>query len=254
MEKFKKIIKKIFIIITSPIWFFWKLLFVRKPEKKFKNMSAGVKTFRIVRSFVTKPLKFALFLCIIGLEILIVYKVRYSFITYPFTKSSVEHYYVDKNDSFGTAFDYIDTWNLNEKNKMYVILDSDASKLLFEYAKEESINNLLNKFNEEETFRENVKYVTTNMNSILSKLLRDVSNEEINDSDLQFLKPIIQVGSYTSDYAATLNVLGSIGNLVVKEYNVPKNSLELSEEEVDELFNALVTYNKGKSLEEAFSN
>ncbi len=250
MEKLKNVFRIIFLVITAPIWFWWKLLFVRKPEKKFDQMPLKVKTFRIMRSFITKPLKFLLFIVIIGLEILIVYKIRYSIVTYPVTKNNVKEYYQEKNEKFMPMIEKIDTWDLDTKNKMYVIMDSDATKTLFEYMDEDSENELINKFNTDETFQENTKYVASNLNSILSKGMQDVSKEKLENTDYEFLIPLLQTSSYTSDYALLLNSVGKIENWMLESDNVSKNSLEVSADDVEKLISALVSYDKGASFKE----
>ena len=189
-NKVLKVIKMILLIITAPIWFPWKVLFVRKESKKFKNVSTPKKVFRILRSPITKPLKFMIFLTIIGIELVLVYKVRYSPVTYTFTRASVHNYYlkgdtsknklmgipsvkaVDVNDYYDElkiAFNYIDKWDLDSKNKMYVVLDADITKIGFKYMDRKSVEHVLNRFNTDEQFREDIKYIAKNVNKIISR-------------------------------------------------------------------------------------
>ena len=69
------VIKIIFLVITSPIWLPWRLLFVRRKGRKFNEVNTVTKVFRILRSPITKPLKFALFIFILVVEISLINKI-----------------------------------------------------------------------------------------------------------------------------------------------------------------------------------
>lgn len=57
-------------------------------------MSTSKKIFRILRSSITKPLKLLIFFVIVGIEIVCLYKIRYSPLTYTFTRMSIHNYYL----------------------------------------------------------------------------------------------------------------------------------------------------------------
>ncbi len=269
--KIVNFLKKVLIIITMPIWWVWKILFVRKPEKKFKNMPLKIKVFRIIRGFITKPLKFGLFLTIIGLEILVVYKVRFSVLTYPLTRSSVHTFYLKKanttekllgiqpvlaadfnnhKEDFKTAFSYIDKWELDAKNKMYVILDSEVMKLAFIYGSEETVSYFLNRFNNDSVFREDFKLAVLNINKNLARLIKEfpeVANFTEFDAIFSYAA---EISSYAVDYATILNIVGPFCRMGLKQYKVPVNSLEFPEKQLDILIESVTLFSKGMPLAE----
>lgn len=267
------IIKMILLIITSPIWFPWKILFVRRKGNKFKDVSLVKKIFRIVRFPITKTIKFTLFLFIIGVEVTLVYKLRYSPITYTITRSSVHKYYLkeDNNktellglidnvyasdiakhyDEFKTAFDYIDTWDLKDKNKMYVILNADLTKMFFKYFPDDHISFILDKFNDDETFRTNVKYIVQDINKILSRLMKELPTLVPYEEIQVVIQPIASATSVSMDYAVVLDALGGIIKPFESEFEITDNNVTMSEEEVEyyNLFiDIMVDYSRGKSL------
>ncbi len=245
------ILKKAFIIITSPVWFFWKVLFVRRVDRKFSVVDNKTKVFRIVTNFLLIPLKFCIFLLIIGLEIVLVYKVRYSFITYPMTRGSVHDYYLKKiedNTKFEEAFNTIDNWNLNEKNKMYVILDSDISKKFFNCANEKVVNYVLDRFNNDEKFREDIKYNTKNINKTMSRFIREYKDVLDNSQLESIVSPIANVSSYAVDYTVVLDVLDKVSDLLIDTDELA--SADFDTDDVDELFDAITDFSKGKSVNE----
>ncbi len=273
VKKVGKILLKIFIILTSPVWFVWKVLFVRKPEKKFKNMPTGIKVWRVIRSFVTKPLKFAVFIFIIGLEVVALYKVRYSPVTYTITRSSVQNYYLKEEsvteqllgihsvlaaplqnhrDEFKEAFSYIDTWDLGAKNKAYVLLDATLTKRMVEYIDDETLTYLLNKFNTNETFREDVRYAVDNINKILARGLREIPTDlDFGDATLNSLvSPITSVSSVAVDYRTILDAALPLFDYALKESPVKKHSIHIKKDDLDFAIDVLIYYSKGATLEE----
>ena len=273
LKKIGHVLLKIFIIITSPIWFFWKILFVRKPEKKFKNVSMPKKVFRIVRAPITLPLKFICFMFIISLEIVVIYKVRYSYVTYPLTRSAVYNYYtkgvtkidslmgikpvyaVDINDhkeEFKKAFSYIDKWDLDSKNKMYVALDAEVTKLSFKFIDDKTTSYILNKFNTDEVFRENMHNIVKNINSLIRRFIREYP-EQVPFDDFDFIiNSVASVGSLSVDYRQVLDIAGSILKFMIKEYNVEITEMEIPEEDINIMIDAATTYSKGKSIKETY--
>lgn len=257
-------IKIFFLIITAPIWFPWKLLFVRKEGNKFKDVDSSTKVFRLVRSPITKPLKFVVFLLVIALEVLIVYKVRYSALTLPFTRRSVQTYYLGNNtriegiteeendiiqSEYQKVFDYIDKWNLTEKNRMYVLLDSEAVKLSFKYIDAETITYILNKFNNDEVFRNDVNYFVANINQTLSRIIKEAPKDQL-DRLQNFLGPITGITSLVMDYAEAVDILGTVFNWAVGEYQLKENSIHVSPNDLETSMRAGIDYSKGKSLNE----
>ncbi len=267
------ILLKILIIITFPIWFFWKILFVRKPEKKFKNVSMSKKVFRIVRAPITLPLKFICFMFIISLEIVVVYKVRYSFATYPLTRMAVYNYYtkgvnkidslmgiepvyaVDINDhkeEFKKAFSFIDKWDLNSKNKMYVVLDAEVTKLSFKFIDDKTTSYILNKFNTDEVFREDIHNIAKNINSLIKRFIREYP-EQVPFDDFDFIiNSVASVGSLSVDYRQVLDVAGPILKWIIKEYNVEITETEIPEDALNMMIDAMTVYSKGKSIKETY--
>lgn len=58
-------IKPIFLFVTFPIWYPWKLLFIKKEGNKFKDVDSQTKIFRIIRAPITKSLKLVCYIFII---------------------------------------------------------------------------------------------------------------------------------------------------------------------------------------------
>ncbi len=259
-EKILGTLKTIFLAITSVIWFPWKVLFVKKEGNKFKDVSTGKKIFRIVRAPITKTIKFAIYLCIIGLEVLVVYKLRYSSLTYPLTRSSVQNHYLsaakddtspEYKESLKQAFAHIDEWDLDSKNKMYVIFDSDIMKMTFQYTSEESLKHILDKFNDDEEFREDLHYTAQNIDSVLSRAIKEFP-ETLDDEELEaILEPITTVGS-TFDYRMALDLAGSVSDMLMTDEDIEEGSLTFSFEEIDLSLDVINNYARGMSLEEAY--
>lgn len=265
----------IFLIITSPVWFPWKVLFVRKESKKFRNVSTPKKVFRILRSPITKPLKFMVFLVIIGIEIIVVYKVRYSPVTYTITRASVHNYYLKGEnkkmmgltnvnaasvelyyDELKEAFSYIDSWDLDSKNKMYVVLDADITKIGFKYMDRRSIEHVLNRFNTDETFREDVKYIAKNVNKIISRAVKEFP-EAVPYRDFDFiLIPVSKAVSTGVDYRAILDIFGSSARQVLNDPRFETNDNYEADDEMIEMIDAsidmVVRFSKGASIREAY--
>lgn len=184
-EKIKKICLNVLKWITSPIWFPWKVLFVRKPEKKFKVVDRKTQIFRLVRSPITKPLKFIVFLLVMVLEVSIVYKAK-NFLGAPLIRSNVHNYYMNellneidetKRDEFAskyeTMFEKVDEMSVQAKNNFYAIMDSDAFKVVLSSAKPEVTEYVLDKFNEDEKTRDIIEYNVKNMNTIIPKYIKE---------------------------------------------------------------------------------
>lgn len=272
------VIKMILLIITSPIWFPWKILFVRRKGNKFKDVNLFKKIFRIVRFPITKTIKFAIFAFIMVLELSLVYKLRYSPITYTITRNAVHKYYLREEsnskellgfvdnvyagdiavhyDEFKSAFDHIDTWTLGDKNKMYVILNSDVAKMFFEYAPDEFTTFLLEEFNDNETFRTNIKYIVSNVNKTLSRLIRDLTALLPSDEAQIIMQPIAGATSVSMDYTVVLNAVGGILRTYESEFNIETDEdyelRETDKEGIVESIDMLALYSKGKSLEEIY--
>ena len=276
-EKFQKVInilKKIAIIITSPIWFPWKVLFIRKPEKKFNKVSNPIKVFRIVRSPITIPLKFICFMCIISLEVLVVYKARYSVVTYPVTRASVYNYYVknttntkkllgittvnaceikNHNNEFKLAFSYIDDWDLSSKNKMYVTLDSKALKYVFNHIDDDTVSYLLNKFNTNADFRDDIHNIAKNINKLLQRLIKEIPEEVPYDEIQPIMAPFATISSYSVDYRQVLDILGTLINWVESNYGSVEENLDLSPENLDMVIELIVMYSEGNSITDSYN-
>lgn len=272
VQKVLNVIWKIIKIITSPVWFPWKVLFVRKEERKFKNVDTKTKVFRIVRSPITKPLKFCVYIFIIFIEVLAVYKIKYSPVTYVMTRSSVHNYYLkepsatdrllgienvsavelaDYRDDFKKAFDYIDKWNLSEKNKMYVVFDANITKMFFEYASDDMTHYLLNRFNTDESFRDDMRLIAKDINKILSRLLKEFPKEVpyYHDFDI-ILNPVLAVSSTAVDYRAILDVCGSVAKMM--ESDLSQDTSHYDDEELNLIVDTVTTYAKGSSIKETY--
>lgn len=265
------VIKLILLVITSPIWLPWKILFVRRKGRKFHEVSTSVKVFRILRSPFTKPLKFALFVFILFIEISLINKIRYSPITYTITRSSVHSYYLKENnnkkllslsedvyaielekhyDEFKTAFAYIDEWSLTEKNKMYVILDSKAVKYVFKYAADEDITYLLTRFNTDENLRTDIKDLVKNINKLISRGLGEVDallSEESREVRI-LLDPFTIIGK-NLDYTVFLNTAGNMIELVESQSN-PSTMKPNRQDDLEEMIDTIIKYSKGATLKE----
>lgn len=265
------VIKLILLVITSPIWFPWKILFVRRKGRKFHEVSTPIKVFRILRSPFTKPLKFALFVFILVVEISLINKIRYSPITYTITRSSVHSYYLKENnnkkllslseevyaielekhhDEFKTAFDHIDEWPLTEKNKMYVILDSKAVKYVFKYAADEDITYLLTRFNTDENLRTDIKNLVKNINKLISRGLGEVNSLLSEESiEVKILIEPFTTLSKTFDYTVFLNTVGNMIEIVESQSN-PSTMKPNRQDDLEYMIDTVIKYSKGATLKE----
>lgn len=256
--KILKVLKTILLALTSPVWFPWKVLFVRKEGNKFSDVSTGKKVFRLLRSPITKTLKMALFLCIIGIEVLLIYKVRYSIMTYPLTRNAAREHYLkdelpeDYSKELSTAFDHIDDWDLDSKNKMYVILDSEIVKMSLEHTDDYTAKELFAKFNEDTEFREDVRYATKNINEILSRAVKELPSTLDADELNVILEPLATVGSSTVDYKVALDVLGATVKTYAKEEGLDDEKIKVDSQTLDSSLDMIINYSKGMSLKEAY--
>lgn len=275
-SKVGHIIKIILLIITAPVWLPWKVLFVRKESKKFKNISTPKKVFRVLRAPITKPLKFMLFLMIIGIELVIVYKVRYSPVTYTFTRASVHNYYLkgetsknklmgidsvnaaqvsDYHDELKMAFDYIDKWDLDSKNKMYVVLDADITKIGFKYMDHKSVEHVLNRFNNDEQFREDIKYIAKNVNKIIARAVKEFPEAVPYAEDFNIiLVPATKAVSAGVDYRAILDIFGVAAKTIISDANF-NESYEADDEAlemIDASIDMIIKFSRGASIREAY--
>lgn len=259
-EKIWNVIKIVLLVITSPVWFPWKVLFVRKEGNKYKDVDDRTKMLRLLRSPITKTLKFALFLFIILLEVLIVHKIRYSPITYPLTKNSVRNYYLNENrieiegvdgtnykTDFEIMLDYVDTWDLDEKNKMHVILDSDLVKLSIKHTDNDTVYYILNKFNTDATFREDVRKFVKNINSMVTRFINEIPENDMTRLN-NFLGPIISVSSWAIDYAGALDIGGAVFNWAVDKYNIGEKSLHANVADIEKALKTGIDFSNGASL------
>lgn len=260
LYKIWKIIMKILMVITAPIWFPWKVLFVRKKGNKFNDVDSNTKMWRLLRSPVTKTLKFCVFLFIILLEIIIVHKIRYSPITYPFTRNAVMNYYLNENkmevdgaienyqDEFQILLSYVEIWDLDEKNKMHNILNSDLVKLSLKYTDDATISYILNKFNNDEVFRGNVRIFIKDINSTITRFLKEIPEADFKRLNT-FLGPIITVSSWAIDYAGALEIGGAVFKWEVEENNISEKSLKVSAHNIELAIKTGFDYHDGASLE-----
>lgn len=268
---FREIIKLILLIVTFPVWFPWKILFVRRKGRKYREVSTPVKVFRILRAPITKPLKFAIFIFILFIEISCLYKIRYSPITYTITRASVHNYYLKEEsetkllslvddvyasdlskhrEEFKTAFSYIDEWGLSEKNKMYVILDSKAVKYVYKYAADEDVTYLLTRFNTDENLRNDIKNLVTNINKLITRGFNEV-NDLIpkNNKEIKvLLEPFTTLGK-TLDYTVLLNTIGNTIELVESQ-STPSTMQPNKKEDLEYMIDTIIKYSKGAHLRE----
>lgn len=254
-----KILKTILLILTAPVWVPWKVLFVRPEGEKFKDVDDKTKMWRLTRSFFTKILKFAIFLLVILLEILLVHKVRYSVVTYPLTKNAVRQFYLNENkledigveedklSDFEIMLGFIDTWDLDEKNKMHVILNSDLVKYAIKYSDNETVFYVIHKFNEDVVFRENVRKLIKNVNTTITRFINEIPENDFARLN-NFLGPIITVSSWAIDYAGVLNIGGAVFNWAVTKYNIEEKSLHANAFDIEKAIKSVFDYSNGASL------
>lgn len=275
-NKFLKVLKIILLVITAPIWLPWKLLFVRRKGHKFKDVSTPIKVFRVLRSPITLPLKFIVFTLIIGLEIFVGYKIRFSPVTYPITRASVHNYYLQKSskslmginevdaivlsdhyDEFKTAFDYIDKWDMDSKNKMYVILDAQITKFYFQLLDDKTTSHLFDRFNNDEDFREDIRLVVKNINKSLNRIIKELPKEVSDSEEIEdFLKPATNMGGMI-DYRQVLDIAWSGVDSYLKLSDVDIEELKMDSEDADlevcdVLIDAIIYYSKGYSRYETY--
>lgn len=264
-----KLLKKIFIIITAPIWFPWKFLFFRKEGRKFQEVDDKTKIFRIIRSFFTKPLKLFIYIFIIILELTCVYKIRYSVITYPLTRLFVHNYYLEENqtakllglkyvqarslDNYSSdlqiAFSYIDTWDLDSKNKMYAIFNSELMKVFFEYAQPPVINHLITRFNNEENYREGIHKLVKNINKLIPQTVKELTRGGENNEIVQIIGSLTSVSLYALDFNALLDMFG-----LYAKYDGAIDFPFFTTDFVDALFEIGKKYGEGNSLLTTFED
>lgn len=269
------IVKLIFFIITAPVWFPWKVLFVRRKNRKFKDMSTPIKVFRVLRSPITLPLKFCIFMLIIGIEIFIGYKIRFSPVTYPLTRASVYSHYLQKSNNkldgamgvsacelnthyeeFKTAFSYIDKWDIDSKNKMYVVLDADITKFVFEYIDDASVSYILNRFNTEPELRDDIKMISKDVNKILNRGIKEFPEMVPYDDFDIFLEPASSIGGMV-DYRQALDIIwagvSTMINTNMVEIDNSYTATEIDFESYDLCIDSLVYYSKGHTIVETYN-
>ncbi len=174
------IIKNILKWITSPIWFPWKILFVRKETKKFESVNTPTKIFRILRSPITIPLKFILYLVIIILEISLIYQIK-NFAIAPFVRNDVKDYYITNNNlEYETMFNIVDDQNIVTKNNFYTVMDSTLIKRVISEIPEDALSNLITTFNNDLKFQEAILHNIENINTVIPNIIK--SNVEYNEN------------------------------------------------------------------------
>ncbi len=249
LSTIKKILKIAFLTITIPFWGPWKLLYGFKKKQK--------------ESYALKPLvntlKFFVFLIIIVLEFFAFHKVLYSPLTYPITRNSVRSYYLngsklelegidkDKVDDFDKMLSYIDTWELDEKNKMNVILNSNLMKDVLKYTDNTTIYYIIDKFNNEESFRNDLKTFIKNIDKNLSRFIKEIPDKDMERLNT-FLNPIIAVSSWAIDYAGALNIGGAVFDWAVDKYSIREKSLSVSGTDLEKGIKTGKDFDKGASL------
>lgn len=256
LNKVWKVVKVILLGITSPIWFPWKVLFVRKKGRKYSEVPTNVKIFRILRSPFTKTLKFCVYLLIIGVEIIAIYKVSNSFVSYPIKKRNVQSYYLDyasqnsNKEEFETSFLYIDDWSFKAKENIYTFFDSKIVKKIFENANEDTVNHFLNRFNNDKEFRDNVESLVANSNALVSRTVKEYKDKIDAGSFQSTANMIVNTTSYVVDFNMLFDVMDTFLDYIPES---SLNELYLIEPNmVDTFFDACFNYNNGQSLEEAF--
>lgn len=257
-SKIWKVIRIILLGITSPIWFPWKVLFVRKKGRKYSEVDTKTRVFRILRSPLTKPLKFCVYLLIISAEFLVIYKASNSFVSYPFKKSSVQSYYLNYasmnnyKEEFEKTFDYIDDWSFSAKGNMYTFYNSKVVKTIFEKANPDTVNHFLNKFNNDKEFRDNIESVVTNSNKLVKRLVSEYKDEIDAGPYQSTFDMIVNTTSYVVDFDMLFDIADTVLDYVDES---DLNELKkLEPNMVDALFEASFNYNNGQSLEDAINN
>lgn len=273
-NKILKVLRIIFLVITAPVWVPWKLLFVRRKNRKFKDMSMPIKVFRVLRSPITLPLKFCIFIIIIGIELFIGYKIRFSPVTYPITRASVHSYYLKKQnkkfdglmnvyaselnnhyDEFKTAFEYIDKWDLDSKNKMYVVLDADITKFVFKYIDDKTVSYYLNRFNNEPKLRDDVQVIARDVNKILNRAVKEFPESVPYEEFKIFTGPASAISGMV-DYRQILDILWAGTSAMINtgmveindSYVVSDDELEMYDIGID----MIIYYSKGHSIVESY--
>lgn len=244
-----KVLKIILIVLIFPIWLPWKLLFGRKSSESPKTRKIFL---NIVKSFA--------FILILLVEVFLAHKIRYSPLTYGFTNASVRDYYLNENrlvldgmdedikDSFEKALSYIDTWDMDERNKMNVILDSNLVKNFLKYTDNKTIDYILNKFNNDSNFREDFRDFIKNIDKNLSRFFKEIPEEDM-DRLNSFIAPIVSVASWAIDYAGALNIGNSVFEWEVSKHNVGEKSLSASKNDIEKSIRTGLDFNQGASLE-----
>lgn len=247
------IVKFFFLAITSPIWFPWKLLFRKNKEKE-----RG--TLEIASTAVLNTLKFVLFVSVIFIELIAIHKIRYSVLTYPLTRNSVREHYLngskllddgieeEKREDFEKMLSYIDAWDLDERNKMHVILDSGFISDCLKYVDNETIFYVVDKFNNEQSFRDDVKEFIKEINPTVTRFINEIPKSDMERLDA-FLAPIITVSSWAIDYAGVLNIGGAVFDWAINEYDIKEKSLHASGSDIEKGISTGLDFQNGKSLE-----
>lgn len=273
-NKVLKILRIIFLVITAPVWLPWKLLFVRRKNRKFKDMSTPIKVFRVLRSPITLPLKFCIFMLIIGIELFIGYKIRFSPVTYPITRLSVHNHYLQKPskkldgvmevsacelnnhyDEFKKAFEYIDEWDLDSKNKMYVVLDANITKFAFDYIDDKTVSYYLNRFNNEPQLRDDVRVIARDVNKILNRVVKEFPESVPYEEFEIFTGPASAISGMV-DYRQILDILWAGTSTMINTGMVEINESYVVSDTELEMFDIgiemIVYYSKGHSIVESY--
>ncbi len=246
LDNIKKVVLAILKWGTSPIWFPWKVLFVRKPGKKFNEVDTKIKTFRVVRSPITMPLKFLLYVFIILVEVLIVYNVK-TLLSTPFVRDNVQKYYISNNTKdldksqkekleakYEEMFSKIDKMPSKAKKNFYAVMDSSVVKTVFKNADAEVQEHLLDRFNNEEDVRKSIEYSAQNMNTLIPKYISGSIDEDDTPAGLA-----VALTSKTIDTNLILDIAGSFMNNKSLCPDCQNLGDELTTKEIDEGIEAL---------------
>ncbi len=254
MKNIWKVIRTVLLAITSPVWFPWKLLFGRKGGENEAN-----DPLKVIGHALLNVAKLAVFMIVIFMELLVIHKIRYSPLTYPMTRNSVREYYLMDNtlelegfdeaekDGFEKMLDYIDGWDLDEKNKMTVILDSTLVKDAIKYTDNDTVYYIVDKFNRDGAFRERFRRAIKNIDATVTRFIKEIPENDfarLND----FLNPIISVSSWALDYASALDIGGAVFDWAVGEYDIRAKGLSASVIDIEKAIKTALDYSEGASL------
>lgn len=139
---------------------------------------------------------------------------------------------------------------------MYVLLDADITKIGFKYMDKKNIEHVLNHFNADANFREDIRHIAKNVNRIISRTVKEFPEQVpyAHDFDI-ILVPVTNAVSVAVDYRAILDIFGTVANAIINLENVDINeSFEMANVDIDLSLEMIIKFSKGFSIKESYDS